>query len=88
MSELYQQWSVFFTNDPLLVLFFSGFLSATLLPGSSELSLYAALNLENSRLLSVIVIATLGNTLGGMTNYYFGLFLPNRTLKQNNMVNN
>lgn len=83
MSEFYQQLSVFFTHDPLLLLFFSGFLSATLLPGSSELSLYAALNLESHRLVSVIAMATLGNTLGGMTNYYLGVFLPNRTLRQN-----
>ncbi|OEF25819.1 YqaA family protein [Vibrio rumoiensis] len=82
MSDLYQQLHLLFSNDPLLVLFLSGFLSATLLPGSSELSLYAALNLDQLSTLTVVVVATLGNTLGGMTNYFLGAFLPNRTLKQ------
>ena len=48
----------------------------------SEVTLCAALRLDNISLYSVIFIATLGNTLGGMTNYYIGLLLPNRTLRK------
>lgn len=69
-------------GHPLLFLFSSGFLSATLLPGSSEVTLYAALQLSDISLYRVVLIATFGNTLGGMTNYYLGLLLPNRTLRE------
>lgn len=70
-----------FSANPLLALFLSGFLSATLLPGSSEVALYASLQLELSPIW-VISVATLGNTLGGLTNYLVGIYLPNRTLKE------
>lgn len=82
MSDFYLALQQILAGHPLWFLFFSGFLSATLLPGSSEISLYAALDLPNLSIVSVVLIATLGNTLGGMTNYCLGLFLPNRTLKQ------
>ncbi|WP_232012586.1 YqaA family protein [Vibrio aphrogenes] len=81
MSEFYFALQQYFVGHPLWFLFFSGFLSATLLPGSSELSLYAALELNTISFFWVMSIATLGNTLGGMTNYYLGLFLPNKTLR-------
>nr|WP_216606606.1 YqaA family protein [Vibrio sp. 99-70-13A1] len=61
------------------VLFFSGFLSATLLPGGSEVGLIATLSLNQFSTALIIAIATLGNTLGGLTNYWLGLWLPNRT---------
>lgn len=82
MSELYQLLQTYFADYPLLMLFVSGFLGATLLPGSSEISLYAALNLDNQSIVMIVIVATIGNTLGGMTNYYIGLFLPNRSLKK------
>ncbi|WP_105900901.1 YqaA family protein [Vibrio gangliei] len=82
MSEFYLALQSTFAGHPLWFLFFSGFLSATLLPGSSELSLYAALGLPAISVFWVIVVATLGNTLGGMTNYWLGQLLPNRTLRE------
>lgn len=65
-------------SSPLL-LFISGFLSATLLPGSSEAALIAALSYSSHSHISLLVIATIGNALGGFTNYLLGLWLPNRT---------
>lgn len=82
MSDFYLALQDLLAGHPLWFLFSSGFLSATLLPGSSEVTLYAALRLDNISIYSVIFIATLGNTLGGMTNYYIGLLLPNRTLRK------
>jgi len=68
-----------FSQSALWVLFSTGFLSATLLPGGSEASLIATLNLGHHEVAEIILVATLGNTLGGLTNYWLGLFLPNRT---------
>jgi membrane protein YqaA with SNARE-associated domain len=68
-----------FTQSTLWVLFSTGFLSATLLPGGSEASLLLALKLNQYPVLQLVLVATLGNALGGITNYWLGLFLPNRT---------
>ena len=70
----------------LWALFSSAFLSATLLPGSSEL-LLAYLVANSSISLSLLLIAaTVGNTLGGFTTYWLGRFLawrfPNKTLRK------
>jgi membrane protein YqaA with SNARE-associated domain len=57
-------------------LFASSFLSATLLPGNSEIVfvalLHAAPELENRAL----AVATVGNTLGGMSSYLVGRLVP------------
>lgn len=63
----------------LWVLFSTGFLSATLLPGGSEANLIALLQAGHFPVWQLVVVATLGNTLGGMTNYWIGRFLPNKT---------
>ena len=54
-----------------IALFFVSFLAATLLPLGSEWLLVALLLGGKSPLL-VVVIATIGNTLGGATNYLLG----------------
>ncbi|GLO61846.1 membrane protein [Vibrio sp. MACH09] len=72
----------FFAESALWVLFITGFLSATLLPGGSEASLIAALSTEQYPSVTIIVVATIGNTLGGLTNYWLGLFIPNRTREE------
>lgn len=69
----------YFSESVLWVLGISGFLSATLLPGSSEATLIAALSTEQHSVFLVIMVATLGNTLGGLTNYGLGFWIPNRT---------
>lgn len=57
-------------------LFLSSFLAATLLPGGSEAVLFGVLKLNAGLLWPALALATLGNTLGGMTSYLLGRFLP------------
>ncbi|NOH82869.1 DedA family protein [Vibrio sp. 03-59-1] len=78
-NALFEGIALWFSDSALWVLFFSGFLSATLLPGGSEASVIATLSLNQFPVLSIILIATTGNTLGGLTNYWIGIWLPNRT---------
>lgn len=54
----------------------SSFLAATLLPGGSEAVLFGVLKLHPGLLWPALLIATVGNTLGGMTSYACGRWLP------------
>lgn len=60
----------------LWTLFFSSFLAATLLPGGSELVLYAALKLHPGQFWLALAVATTGNTLGGMSSWLIGRLIP------------
>lgn len=60
----------------LLSLFASSFLAATLLPGGSEIVLYAVLKNFPDSLWTTLAIATVGNTLGGMVSFCMGWLLP------------
>nr|WP_217268228.1 MULTISPECIES: YqaA family protein [Pantoea] len=57
-------------------LFSSSFLSATLLPGSSEALLVTLLIAKSASVYGLILVASLGNTLGGLTNIILGRLLP------------
>lgn len=57
-------------------LFVSSFLAATLLPGGSEAVLFGVLKLHPDLLWPALFVGTLGNTLGGMTSYACGRWLP------------
>jgi membrane protein YqaA with SNARE-associated domain len=57
-------------------LFGSAFLSATLLPGGSEAVLAAVVVHWPERVALAIAVATLGNTLGGLTSFGLGRVLP------------
>ncbi len=57
-------------------LFTSAFLAATLLPGGSELVLGALLHQLPHLLWPAVVVATLGNTLGGLTSVWIGRKVP------------
>jgi membrane protein YqaA with SNARE-associated domain len=71
----------FFSSDlSLWGLFFSSLLSATLLPGSSELVLLGVLKLHPELLWPALAIGTLGNTLGGMITFGMGWLLPQSPL--------
>ncbi|HDR2161717.1 TPA: DedA family protein [Enterobacter cancerogenus] len=59
-------------------LFASSFLSATLLPGNSEVVLVAMLLSGVSQPWLLVLIATMGNSLGGLTNVILGRFFPLR----------
>ena len=65
-------------NDTLALasLFGSSFLSATLLPGSSEALLIALLVAKKASVYGLIIAASVGNTLGGLTNIFLGRLLP------------
>lgn len=56
-------------------LFLASFLAATILPFSSEAVLLGMAAVGGS-LLPLFVVATAGNTLGGLTNYAIGRWLP------------
>ena len=62
----------------LLSLFASSFLSATLLPGNSEVVLIAMLLAGLSHPWVLVLTATMGNSLGGLTNVTLGRFFPLR----------
>ncbi|MCK6875207.1 YqaA family protein [Enterobacter roggenkampii] len=62
----------------LASLFASSFLSATLLPGNSEVVLVAMLLSRVSQPWLLVLIATMGNSLGGLTNVILGRFFPLR----------
>jgi membrane protein YqaA with SNARE-associated domain len=62
----------------LWVLFTSSFLAATLLPGGSEVVLYGVLKLHPANLWPALLVATLGNTLGGMSSYLIGRLIPQK----------
>ena len=59
-------------------LFASSFLAATLLPGGSELVLAGVVHFNPQQYWPALAIATLGNTLGGMSSYLLGRFIPAR----------
>ena len=59
-------------------LFLSSFLAATLLPGGSEAVLFGVLKLDAGLLWPALSLATLGNTLGGLSSYLLGRILPQR----------
>jgi membrane protein YqaA with SNARE-associated domain len=60
----------------LAALFGSAFLSATLLPGGSEFALAAIVAAWPDTTWMAVAIATIGNTLGGLTTFVLGRLLP------------
>ena len=63
-------------STALTLLFTSAFISATLLPGNSEAALLLFLHNFPDHTLVAVTVATLGNTLGGLTSYWIGRVLP------------
>jgi membrane protein YqaA with SNARE-associated domain len=62
----------------LWALFASAFVSSTILPGNSELVLLAVLKTGGASPAVAVIVATVGNTLGGLTTYGLGRLLPSR----------
>ncbi|MBP7663386.1 YqaA family protein [Shewanella oncorhynchi] len=54
------------------IMFSGAFLAATLLPGGSEVLLVALLNKTPEAWVALVVVASIGNTLGAMTSFYLG----------------
>ena len=59
-------------------LFVSAFVSATLFPGGSEVVLAALGHAHHYSVLTLLAVATLGNTLGGMSTWLLGWLLAKR----------
>lgn len=59
-------------------LFLSAFLAATLLPGGSEAVFAGVLHLHPEQAANALVLATAGNTLGGMSTYLLARLLPRK----------
>lgn len=62
----------------LFALFSSAFLASTLLPGGSEIALVYLDHKSQHGFWALLLTAALGNTLGGMTSYAIGRFIPER----------
>jgi len=62
-------------------LFLAGFLSATILPMNSEAVILLMLSQDYDPW-TCILIATIGNSLGGLTNYFLGLLGNPKWLKR------
>jgi membrane protein YqaA with SNARE-associated domain len=63
-------------------LFAASFLASTVVPFSSEAVLFGYLKLYPHEFVAAILVATLGNTLGGLSSYWFGRLLPVRIEKK------
>lgn len=75
-------------ENQLLLMFFSAFLSATVLPGNSEivfstLASQILLTGKNSTLVWLFISATLGNSLGSFTTYAMALLVPKPDMVKN-----
>jgi len=74
------------TDLSLLGLFISGFLSSTLLPGSSELALAWSVHAGTMPPATLWLVVTLGNALGGFSGWLLGRWIalkyPARGLKK------
>ncbi|MCO4167350.1 YqaA family protein [Actinobacillus suis] len=77
--------SFFFSEENQLIsMFLSAFLSATVLPGNSELiftalaskNLLAEQTIFSASMMWLALIATLGNSLGSIVTYAMGLLIP------------
>ena len=66
----------------------ASFLAATLLPGGSEAVFLAVVLLHPEQSTSALLLATLGNTLGGMTTYALGRWLPEKNFTAMRKVGN
>lgn len=59
-------------------LFLSALLSATILPGGSEAILVYLDSLAEHGFWTLLAVASIGNTIGGMTSYLLGRIFPQR----------
>ncbi len=70
-----------FTELGYIGLFIAAFLAATILPLSSEVVL-SVLLLSGSSPVALIIIATIGNVLGSLTNYALGYWASLNVIKK------
>jgi membrane protein YqaA with SNARE-associated domain len=75
-----QEWIS--AQNGLAGLFAASFIASTIVPLSSEAVLFGFLRLYPGELVPALALATLGNTLGGLTSYAIGRLLPERIQKK------
>jgi membrane protein YqaA with SNARE-associated domain len=68
MTDLIDEWG-------LVGLFTSAFISSTLLPGGSEAILVGLILNDAHDTLTLLLVATAGNTLGGVSSWLIGLLI-------------
>ena len=66
--------------EALAGLFAASFVAATLFPLPSEAALFAYLQANPASSVLAVTVATVGNTLGGMTSYAVGRLVPQRKI--------
>ena len=69
-------------QNGLGALFAASFVASTIVPLSSEAVLFGFLKLYPGEIVPALGLATLGNTLGGLTSYAIGRLLPERIQKK------
>ena len=57
-----------------IILFTSSFASSTILPGHSEITLTALITQKKYEIFYLVFLASLGNVLGSVLNWYLGLY--------------
>lgn len=70
-----QTGKIGYMSAPLIGLFGAAFSAATFLPGSSEAALVAVLAATDISPAMAVAVATVGNTLGSVTNWAIGRYL-------------
>lgn len=65
----------------ILLLFLSSFLSATVLPGNSEIALGVFIAKWPTAWVVAFIVASVGNTMGGMTSWWLGRFIDSSKVK-------
>jgi membrane protein YqaA with SNARE-associated domain len=71
-------------ENGLAGVFAASFLASTVIPLSSEAVLFGFLHLYPDEFAAALALATIGNTLGGLTSYALGRLLPLRTQEKLN----
>lgn len=77
MADIWWQW---------LGLWFSAFSSATILPGTSDVVLVAMIHQHPQWWGWAWLIATIGNSMGGVASYYMGRLLPHKHRAPDKMI--
>lgn len=72
------EWLDFSGEAGLWGLLIAAFLSATVLPGGSEIVLIAVLHRHPDLWWPAVLIASVANTLGSMTSFLIGRLIPNK----------
>ncbi|MDR2008079.1 MAG: DedA family protein [Alphaproteobacteria bacterium] len=70
----------------LVLLATSGFVSATILPGNSEVAFLLFLNYYPDNWLVALSIVSIANTLGSMTSYLLTYFIPSKQPSSKSML--